>query len=53
MGLGDPVDHITLPAFTRRLRESEQELTDKHNKPYRFKIKVEDKEVVLVAVPLA
>ena len=51
--LGDPVDHITLGAFTRRLKESERELTDKHNKPYRFQIKVEDKEVVLVAVPLA
>jgi hypothetical protein len=51
--LGDPVDHVTLGAFSRRIRTSEQQLTTKHGKPYRFQIKVEDKEVVLVAVPLA
>jgi HAMP domain-containing protein len=53
IALGDPVDHITLGAFTRRLKESEGDLSEKHSKPYRFQIKVEDKEVVLVAVPLA
>lgn len=51
--VGDPVDHITLGGFTRRLQQSERELQTKHGKPYRFEIKLEDKEIVLLAVPLS
>jgi len=51
--VGDPIDQITLGAFTRRIMAAERELSEKHGKPYRFKIQVEEKEVVLIAVPLA
>lgn len=51
--LGDPVDHITVSAFTARIAESEKQLSDKHGRPFRYRIQVQDKEVVLHAVPLA
>lgn len=50
--LGDPVDHITLPAFVERISASEKELAEKHGKPVRYKVEVRGKEVVLLAVPL-
>jgi hypothetical protein len=50
--LGDPVDHITLPAFVERIMASEKELSDKHGKPVRYKVEVRGREVVLLAVPL-
>jgi hypothetical protein len=50
--LGDPVDHVTLQSFTERLQASAQDMLAKHNKPYRFKIEVDGKEVVLVPVAL-
>lgn len=50
--LGDPVDHITFPAFKDRIVESERELQDKHAKPVRYKVEVRGREVVLLAVPL-
>lgn len=49
--LGDPVDHITFPAFVERIMASEKELGDKHNKPVRYKVEVRGREVVLLAVP--
>jgi HAMP domain-containing protein len=50
--LGDPVDHIGLPAFVERIMASEKELADKHGKPVRYKVEVRGREVVLLAVPL-
>ena len=50
--LGDPVDHITFPAFVERITASEKELADKHGKPVRYKVEVRGREVVLLAVPL-
>jgi HAMP domain-containing protein len=50
--LGDPVDHITFPAFVERIMASEKELGDKHGKPVRYKVEVRGREVVLLAVPL-
>lgn len=50
--LGDPVDHITFPAFVERIMASEKELAEKHGKPVRYKVEVRGKEVVLLAVPL-
>ena len=50
--LGDPVDHITLPAFVDRITASERDLGEKHGKPVRYKVEVRGKEVVLLAVPL-
>ena len=51
--LGDPVDHIRLETFTKRLRESEKQMSDKHGRPFRYKIEVQGREVVLTAIPLA
>lgn len=50
--LGDPVDHINLPAFVERIKASEKELAEKHGKPVRYKVEVRGREVVLLAVPL-
>jgi hypothetical protein len=50
--LGDPVDHITLPAFVERIQASERELGEKHGKPVRYKVDVRGREVVLLAVPI-
>jgi len=51
--LGDPVDHIKFEAFVDRIKSSEQEMSEKHGRPFRYKIEVEGKEIVLIAVPLA
>jgi hypothetical protein len=51
--LGDPVGHITKAAFIGRIQASEREMSDKHGKPVRYKVEVRDREVVLLAVPLA
>jgi hypothetical protein len=51
--LGDPIDHITKDGFLSRLKESEAEMSSKHGKPVRYKIEVQGREVVLLAVPLA
>jgi HAMP domain-containing protein len=50
--LGDPVDHITFPAFIERIVASEKEMQEKHGKPVRYKVEVRGREVVLLAVPL-
>lgn len=51
--LGDPTGHITKTAFVDRLQASEREMSDKHGKPVRYKVELRDREVVLLAVPLA
>jgi hypothetical protein len=51
--LGDPTGHITKAAFIGRIQASEREMSDKHGKPVRYKVEVRDREVVLLAVPLA
>jgi hypothetical protein len=51
--LGDPVDHITEESFIARIKASEAEMSAKHGKPVRYKVEVQGKEVVLLAVPLA
>lgn len=51
--LGDPVDHVRFAPFTERIKASERQLSEKHGKPFRYRISVEHREVVLLAVPLA
>jgi hypothetical protein len=51
--IGDPVDHVKFASFSQRIKGSEQELTTRHGKPFRYKVEVQGKEVVFVAVPLA
>jgi hypothetical protein len=51
--VGDPVDHVKFAPFIARIKSSEQQLSDKHGKPFRYKIEAKGKEVVFVAVPLA
>ncbi len=51
--LGDPVDHLKLKDFTDRLKQAEAEMSTKHGKPFRHRIEVQGREVVLTAVPLA
>lgn len=50
--LGDPVDHITLDAFVGRIRDSEQQMSQKHGRPVRFQVQLKDGAVVLNAVTL-
>ncbi len=51
--LGDPVDHITEANFVGRIRTSENEMSQKHGKPVRYRVETRGREVVLIAVPLA
>jgi hypothetical protein len=51
--VGDPVDHIKFAPFRQRVQASEQQLSSKHGKPFRYKIEAKSGEVVFVAVPLA
>lgn len=51
--LGDPVDHLRFAPFAQRIKSSEAQLTNKHGKPFRYRIEAQGKEVVLLAVPLA
>ena len=51
--IGEPVDHIRFAPFSRRIKESEAKLTNKHGKPFRYRIEAKGSEVVLLAVPLA
>jgi hypothetical protein len=50
--VGDPVDHIKFAPFRQRVQASEQKLSHKHGKPFRYKIEAKGGEVVFVAVPL-
>jgi hypothetical protein len=50
--VGDPVEQITEPAFTNRIRASEQEMLEKHGKAVRYRIEVRGRDVVLLAVPM-
>jgi hypothetical protein len=51
--LGDPVDGIKFAPFRQRIQSSEQQLSAKHGKPFRYRIESQGREVVFVAVPLA
>ncbi len=51
--LGDPTDHLRFAGFNRRIRDSERQLSDRHGKPFRYKIEKKGTEVMFVAVPLA
>ena len=50
--LGEPVDHITSETFTTRIQGMEAEAQAKHQRPVRFQVQVNGREVVLLAVPL-
>lgn len=50
--LGDPVDHIRFAPFSDRIKASERELSEKHGKPFRYRIEQKGSEVVFLAVPL-
>jgi hypothetical protein len=50
--LGDPVDHITEANFVERIRTSENEMSQKHGKPVRYRVETRGREVILIAVPL-
>jgi hypothetical protein len=51
--LGNPVDHLKFAPFVQRIKAGEQELTDKHGKPFRYKLEVAGREIVFIAVPLS
>ncbi len=51
-GIGDPVEHVKFAQFSQRIKASEREMTQKHGRPFRFKVEVQGKEISLVAVPL-
>ncbi|MBN2192945.1 MAG: hypothetical protein JW751_09020 [Polyangiaceae bacterium] len=50
--VGDPVEHITRPAFTQKLQQSEAEVSRKHGRPVRYRVEVRGNAVVLIAIPL-
>lgn len=50
--LGEAVDHVTSEAFRARIQAMEQEAHSKHGHPVRYKVQVNGREVVLLAVPL-
>ena len=51
--LGDPTDHIKRDEFIGRIMASEREVGQKHGTPVRYKVEVKDREVILIAIPLA
>lgn len=51
--IGEATDHITEQAFTTRIQGMEQEATAKYGKPVRYEVRAGEKEVVLLAIPLA
>ena len=51
--LGETTDHITEPTFRSRIQSMETEAAQKHGRPVRYQVKRADKEVQLLAVPLA
>lgn len=51
--LGDPTDNLKFGGFEKRIKDSEQRLTNQHGKPFRYRVEQKGEEVVLVAVPLA
>ena len=50
--VGDPADALKFAQFSQRIKHSELQMSQKHSKPFRFKVEVKGKDVVLVAVPL-
>ncbi len=50
--IGEPVDALKFAQFSQRIKQSELQMSQKHAKPFRFKVEVKGKEVVMVAVPL-
>ena len=50
--LGEQVDHITNETFTTRIQGMEAEAQAKQQRPVRFQVQVNGREVVLLAVPL-
>lgn len=50
--LGEPTDHITEPTFRSRIQGMEQEASQKHGRPVRYKVEMRGKEVVLLAIQL-
>ncbi|MEO8796760.1 MAG: MXAN_5187 C-terminal domain-containing protein, partial [Polyangiaceae bacterium] len=50
--LGEPTDHITEPTFRGRIQSMEQEASQKHGRPVRYKVEARGKEVVLLAIQL-
>jgi uncharacterized protein (DUF488 family) len=50
--IGDPVGHIAKEAFVDRLKASEREMSQKHQRSVRYKVEVKGNAVVLIAVPL-
>jgi hypothetical protein len=51
--LGEQVDHITDAAFKSRIQGMEQDAASKHGRPVRYQVQSNDREVVLLAVPLS
>jgi hypothetical protein len=50
--LGEQTDHITDATFRGRIQGMEQEASQKHGKPVRYRVQTRGKEVVLLAIPL-
>ena len=51
--VGDPVDHVRFAQFERRVKGLERDMTDKHGKPFRYRVEQKGGDVMFVAVPLA
>ena len=51
--LGEPVDHITQPAFVSHIRANEQQASQRMGRAVRYQVQVQNNAIVLVAVPRA
>ena len=50
--VGDSTDHITKEAFAARIRDMEEDAARKYGRPVRYQVKLRDRDVVLLALPL-
>jgi hypothetical protein len=50
--IGDPVAHITEQSFVARIRQQEVDAASRTGRPTRYQVRLQGKEVVLIAVPL-
>lgn len=50
--IGDPVDHITEQSFVDRIRQQELDASARSGRPTRYQVRLQGKEVVLIAVAL-
>jgi hypothetical protein len=49
---GDAIESLKFAQFSQRLKQSELQMSQKHGKPFRFKVEVKGNDVSMLAVPL-